>query len=408
MKTNSSAAYRIKKDFPIFKNNKNLIYLDSASTSQRPKIVIDAVTYFQEHENANVNRGIYTLSEKATDNFNKARETIAKFINASPGEIIITKNTTESINLLAYTIKSLIKKGKNEIVLTEMEHHSNLVPWQEFARKNKLKLKFIEVKDDFTLDYHQAKKIIGHKTALVALTHASNVLGTVNDIKKIISYAKKHSALTVIDAAQSITHLPINVKKIDCDFLAFSSHKIFGPTGVGILYGKYSLLKKLTPFQYGGGMIKKVTKTHATWTNPPEKFEAGTINAAEVIGLAKAIEWLKKANNNEIKLYQKNLLNYTLNELKKIKGVKLFHPSRGPAIGVISFTIDGIHPHDVASVIDNYGIALRAGHHCAMPLMEKLKTPGTIRISLSLYNTKEDINKLIIAINKTKEVFKIK
>ena len=278
----------VKGDFPIFENNPKLIYLDSAATSQRPRIVIKAISDFLEKENSNVQRGLYTISEKAMEKFDKARETIANFINSPKNSIIFTKNTTESINLLSYTIDSILskKENKDEIVLTEMEHHSNLIPWQQFAKRNNMKLKFIKLKENFTLDYEDAKQKINEKTAIVSVIHASNVLGTINDIEKLIGLAKKNKAISIIDAAQSITHMKIDVKKLDCDFLVFSSHKVLGPTGVGILYGKEKLLKKLKPYQFGGGMIERVTKEDATWAEVPEKFEAGTQNISESIAFS--------------------------------------------------------------------------------------------------------------------------
>ncbi|MDP2672355.1 MAG: cysteine desulfurase, partial [Nanoarchaeota archaeon] len=283
-----------KKDFPIFENNKNLIYLDSASTSQKPKQVIKAISNFYEKENANVGRGIYTLAEKTSEKYNQARETIANFINSEPEEIIFTKNTTESINLLSSTLNSIIPKDKNEIVLTVMEHHSNLVPWQEFAKKNNFKLKFIPITKNYELDYEKAKEIINDKTAILAITHVSNVFGTINDIKKLIQLAKKYNVLTIIDVAQSIAHIKINVKDFDCDFLAFSGHKMFGPTGIGVLYGKQELLEKLPPFLFGGGMIDSVSYENASWTESPEKFEAGTQNYCGAIALAEAVKYIKK------------------------------------------------------------------------------------------------------------------
>lgn len=397
-----------KKDFPIFKNNPSLIYLDSASTSQKPKQVINSLTNFYENYNANINRGIYDLSEKATAEYNKARETIAKFINAKAEEIIFTKNTTESINFLAYTIRDLISTGKNEIVLTEMEHHSNLIPWQEFAKKNNFKLKFIPLNKNYELDYKKAKKLINDKTAILAVTHISNVFGTINNIEFLVSLAKEKKTITIIDAAQSIQRLKIDVKKIKCDFLVFSGHKTFGPMGIGILYGKKEFLERMPPFQFGGGMINSVSYNNASWTEIPEKFEAGTQNIAGAIGLAEAVKYIRKIGIKNIEKYEKKLTQIALNKLKKINGIEIYSPGSKNSLSIISFNIKEIHPHDVASILNEENIAIRAGHHCCMPLMKKLQIPGTCRISFGIYNTKEDIDKLINGLKKVQETFKIK
>ena len=393
-----------KKDFPIFKNNPSLVYLDSASTSQKPKQVINSLKNFYEKENANVGRGIYDLSEKAAEKYGKAREIIAKFINAETNEIIFTKNTTESINLLDYTIKNLIPKGKNEIVLTEMEHHSNLIPWQEFAKKNNFNLKFIPLTKNYELDYKKAKKIINEKTAILGITQISNVFGTINNIKFLVSLAKEKKAMTIIDAAQSVPHIKINVKKLDCDFLAFSGHKMFGPWGIGILYGKKKFLEKMPPFQVGGGMINSVDYEKASWTEIPEKFEAGTQNISGAIGLAESVKYIKKIRLKNLQKYEKGLMQFAIKKLKLINGIELYLPKNQSSI--ISFNIRGIHPHDIAYILNNKNIAIRAGHHCCMPLMKKLKISGTCRISFSIYNPKEDINKLINALKIVEKIFK--
>ncbi|MBS3093915.1 SufS family cysteine desulfurase [Candidatus Pacearchaeota archaeon] len=396
-----------KKDFPIFKYNNNLVYLDSAATSQRPQSVIDALKNFYERDNANIHRGIYTLSERATEKYNQARKKVAEFINANENEIILTKNTTESLNLLSYTLHGILPKNKTEIVLTEMEHHSNLVPWQQFAKRNNLKLKFIPITDNYELDYSHAEKIINEKTAFVSMTHVSNVFGTINDIEKIISLSHKKNALVIIDAAQSITHIPIDVKKLDADFLAFSSHKMFGPTGVGILYGKKNLLDKLPPFLFGGGMIENVSYDFSTFIQSPEKFEAGTQNYGEVIALTAAVEYIQNKSLHVISAHEKELLSYAIENLKKIKGIKIYNPGINKSISVLSFTINGGHPHDIAAILNEENIAIRAGHHCCMPLMKKLKIPGTCRVSLSIFNTKEDIDRLITSITKVKTTLQL-
>jgi len=418
MDFNNETAKKLKADFPIFANHKNLVYLDNAATTQKPKQVIEKIKEFYENYNANASRGVYSISEKATEQYAKARETISNFINANSDEIIITKNTTDSLNSLAYSIDSIISDGKDEIVLTEMEHHSNLIPWQQLAkrkseifmfpggkRKN-IKLKFIKIKKDFTLDMDDAKEKITNKTAIVSLTHVSNALGTINPIKEIINLAKEKNALSVIDATQSVPHMPVNVKDLDCDFLVFSGHKMLGPTGIGVLYGKKELLEKLSPFDFGGGMIKSVSLDSAEWAEIPEKFEAGTVNIADAVALAEAIRYLEKIGMKNIEHWEKELMKYAFDKLKKLDYVEIYNPSLEKTSGILSFNINGVHPHDAASIFDEYGIAIRAGHHCCMPLMKKLGISGTIRASFYLYNTFEDVDKFVEAIKKIKEKFK--
>jgi len=404
MKLMTKQILNLRKDFPIFWNPR-LIYLDSASTTQKPQIMIETLKNFYEKENANIHRGVYTLSEIATEKFEKVREIIARFINAEKDEIVFTKNTTESLNLLSYSIKDIIPENKNEIVLTEMEHHSNLIPWQQMARRNNMKLKFIPIKN-FELDYEKAREIITERTAIVSVTHVSNVLGTVNLIDKIINISKEKSAITIIDAAQSVPHLKIDVKKLDCDFLAFSGHKVYGPLGVGILYGKKELLEKLPPFLTGGGMIEEVNYDNVTWNRAPLKFEAGTQNIGGVIAFGEVIKYLEELGLDNIYEYERELLIYALEKLNEIKNIEIYNPGIDKSLALISFNIKRIHPHDVASILNEYDIAIRAGHHCCMPLMKKLGISGTCRISLSFYNTKKDIDMLIKGIEKVQEVFK--
>jgi len=339
MKINNKIAKKLKKDFPIFKNNKGLIYLDNAATSQRPKQVIRAVTDFYEKDNANIERGFYTLAEKAMADYDNARKTIADFINASPEEIIFTRNTTESLNLLSYTLPLIIPKEKDEIVLTEMEHHSNLIPWQQLAKKNKMKLKIIRIKEDFSLDMKDLKDKLTDKTAIISVTHISNVLGTINPINEIVKLGKNHGAITIIDAAQSISNIKIDVRKLGCDFLAFSSHKMLGPTGIGVLYGKKEILEKTPPFNFGGGMIKRVEWGSAEWADNPKKFEAGTQNIAGAIGFGKAIEYLEKIGLKNIFDWERQLTNYALKKLKEIPGIKIYNPGLDKSTGIISFSL---------------------------------------------------------------------
>ncbi len=393
---NNKTAKKIRQDFPIFKNNKGLIYLDNAATSQKPRQVIKAVTDFYEKDNANTGRGLYTLSEKAIEDYDNARKTVAEFVNAFPNEIIFTKNTTESLNLLSYSLSSIIPNEKDEIVLTEMEHHSNLIPWQQLAKRNKMKLKIIRIKEDFTLDMEDAEQKITNKTAILSFTHVSNVTGTINNVKELINLGKEKGAITIIDAAQATSSIKIDVKHLECDFLAFSSHKIFGPTGIGVLYGKEEFLEKMPPFTFGGGMIKKVELGSAEWADIPEKFEAGTQNIAGAVGLGEAIRYLGKIGLENIAEWEMQLTNYALEKLKEVPQIKIYSPVANKNAGIISFGLGKIHPHDVSALLNEKGIAIRAGHCCAMPLMKKLGLPqGVSRISFSVFNTFEEIDKLV-------------
>jgi len=405
MELNNKISKQLKKDFPIFKNNRRLIYLDSAATSQKPEQVIDFVGDFYRKGYANIHRGVYKLSENATQLYLKSKKIIADFIGSDPEEIIYTRNTTESLNLLAYTISSLIKKGKNEIILTEMEHHSNLIPWQQLAKRNKMKLKFIRIKDDYTLDLKDAEKKITDKTAIVSLTHVSNSLGTINPVEEIIKIGKKKKAIIIIDAAQSIPHMKVDVKELGCDFLAFSGHKMLGPVGIGVLYGRKELLARIPPFNFGGEMIKRVTWKNASWADIPMKFEAGTPNIAGAIGLGMAIKYIQKIGIENIEEWEKTLLRCASSKLKEIEGIKIYNAGLTKSSGIISFNLKKIHPHDVAQLLDEKGIAIRAGHHCNMPLMKKLGISGTCRASFYIYNTFEDIDALVSALKKIKERF---
>ncbi|MBU2503524.1 MAG: cysteine desulfurase [Nanoarchaeota archaeon] len=404
MELNEKSVKKLKEDFPIFKNNPGLVYLDNAATSQRPSIVIRALVDFYEKENANASRGVYTLAEKATERYAEARKVVANFIGANPNEIIFTRNATEGLNLLSYTLTSIIPQGKNEILLTEMEHHSNLVPWKQLAKSEGFKLKFVKVKNDFTLDMDDLKEKLTEKTAIVSVTHVSNVLGTINPVEEISRLGKEKGALVIIDGAQSAPSLKTDVKKIACDFFVFSSHKILGPGGIGVLYGRIELLEKMKPFNFGGGMIKKVTLSETEFTSPPERFEAGTQNIAEAIALAESIKYLEKIGLDNIHDWEIELVNYALKKLKEIEGIEIYGPSENK-VGIISFNLKDIHPHDVASLLNDSGIAIRAGHHCAMPLMNRLGVVGTCRASFYIYNTLEDVDALVEALKKVMEKF---
>lgn len=397
---NNNKTLNLKKDFPIFENSK-LVYLDSASTSQKPKVVIDAVKNFYEKENANIHRGIYALSEKATINYEEVREKVAKLINANcEEEIIFTKGTTESLNLLAYSLD--LQKG-DEIILTEMEHHSNLVPWQQLAKRKGVVVKYIPINKEGILDLDVFKKLLTERTKVVSVVHVSNVLGTVNPIKEIIKLAHSKGAVCIIDAAQSVGSMKVDVQELDCDFLAFSGHKILGPTGTGVLYGKKKLLARMEPFLYGGDMIREVSLGGCSWNDLPWKFEAGTPNIAGVIGLGKAIGYIIEVGVEKIEGHKLELVDYAVMELSKVEGITIY----GPKVksGVISFTVNGVPPHDMATLLDREGIAVRAGVHCAMPLVKKLGVSGTVRASFHVYNTKEDVDALIKGVEKARRVF---
>ena len=407
MKIDNETAKKLKADFPIFKNKPNLVYLDNAATSQRPKQVINSVVNFYEKENANVGRGVYDLATGAMEKYNDARKIVAKFIGANPNEIIFTRNATDSINLLAHTISSIMPKNKNEILLTEMEHHSNLIPWQELAKRNKLKLKFVKIKKDFTLDLEDLKNKLSNKTAVLSLTMVSNVLGTINPVTEIVKLAKQKGVITVIDAAQAVQHMKVDVKKIGCDFLVFSSHKILGPMGLGVLYGRKELLEKLQPRDFGGGMIKKVGWDSTDFADVPEKFEAGTQNVAGAVGLAEAIRYIQKIGLNNIVDWERELVSYALDKLKSVKDIKIYSPGINKISSIISFNIQGIHPHDVAELLNRAGIAIRAGHQCAMPLMDVLGVKGGVcRSSFSFYNTFEDVDTLVSELKNIVNKFK--
>ena len=405
MKINNNIAKKLKKDFPIFKNSQGLVYLDNAATSQRPKQVIKAVIGFYEKENANPGRGIHTLAEKAMIRYNEARKIVSNFVGADSKEIVFTRNATESLNLLSYTLLSIIPKGKNEILLTEMEHHSNLVPWQQMAKRSGMVLKFVKIKEDFTLDLEDAKRKITEKTAVFAFTAVSNVLGTVNPMKELTKIAKQKGALVIIDGAQAVSHIKVNVKDIGCDFFAFSSHKMLGPGGIGVLYGRKELLEKMRPFNFGGGMIKNVGFDSTEFANIPEKFEAGTQHIADAVGLSAAIRYLEKIGMKNVSEWEKKLTEYAYSKLSTIEGVKIYSFKNSSSI--VSFTLEGVHGHDIAELLNRDKIAIRAGHQCAMPLMNVLGVKGGVcRISFSFYNTFEDVDKLIKSLKKVKEKFK--
>lgn len=400
----------IRKDFPILQRKTHdsvpLVYLDSTATSQKPTAVIEAMNDYYRRSNANIHRGVHTLAEEATAMYEDARVKIAKFINApSAKQIIYTRNTTESINLVAYTWARANLKAGDLVVLTEMEHHSNLVPWLMLQTERGIELDFISVTEDGLLDLDSYKTLLSRTPKLVAFTHMSNVLGTINPAAEIIRMAHEVGAITIVDAAQSVPHLTVDVQALDADFLAFSAHKMCGPTGIGALYGKTELLESMPPFLGGGDMIKEVKLRSFRPNTLPHKFEAGTPAIAEAVGFGAAVDYLTKIGMDNIAAHEHEITEYALERLEEIPGVKLFGPSADKKGGVASFTFDGVHPHDVAQILDRDGIAIRAGHHCAQPLHEKFGIPATSRASFYLYNTKEEVDLLVNGIYKVKELF---
>jgi cysteine desulfurase/selenocysteine lyase len=407
---------KYKKDFPIFarkvRGGNSLIYLDSGATSQKPEAVITAEANFYRTINAAVHRGAHLLAEEASEAYEAARANVAKFIGAKPDEVIFTKSATESLNMIAYSLGNKastphISDG-DEIVVSEMEHHANLIPWQQLAKRTGAKLTWFSITKDGRLDLSNIASVITKKTKIVAITHQSNVFGTIIPLAEITKAAHAVGALVVLDACQSAPHFAIDVKKLDVDFLAFSGHKALGPTGVGVLWGKAELLEKLEPALFGGSMVDSVTMESATWASAPRKFEAGVPNMAQAVGLSAAIDYLNLVGMDKIFEHEQELTEHLLTGLSKISGVNVVGPldmkDRG---GVISFTIDGVHPHDVGQVLDQYGIAVRTGHHCAWPLMKKLNLVGTTRASFHLYNDSNDVNALLEAIEKVKSYFKV-
>lgn len=399
-------------DFPILSqrvNDERLAYLDNAATAQRPHQVLAAVEKFYETDNANVHRGVHTLAQRATKDYEDARRKVQKFINAPEAkEIIFTKGCTDSLNLVASTYGEQNVHEGDEIVLSIMEHHSNLIPWQQLAQRKHARLKYIELTAGGELDMEDAAKKITARTKIVAVTHASNVLGTVTPLKKLATLAHHNGAVIVADGAQEVPHMPVDVSDLDVDFYAFSGHKMMSPMGIGVLYGKKDLLRAMPPYQYGGEMIADVHRDHSSWADIPFKFEAGTQNIAGAVGLGAAVDYLTALGMTNVQHKEQELVDYLLPRLLRIPDVVVYGP-HDPArhTGVISFNITGLHPHDVATALDMDGVAVRAGHHCAQPLMETLGLTATARASFYFYNTKEDADQLIKAINETKEFFKI-
>jgi len=401
---------KIRKDFPILERETRpgvrVTYLDSTATSQKPVQVIEAMNEYYRHSNANIHRGVHTLAEEATAMYEGAREKIAKFINASSSrEVIYTRNTTESINLVAYSWARANLKAGDLVILTEMEHHSNLVPWHMLQMERGIELEFISVTEDGLLDLETYRSLLSRRPKLVSFTHMSNVLGTINPAAEIIRLAHEAGAIALVDGAQSVPHLQVDMQALDADFYAFSAHKMCGPTGIGALYGKTSLLEAMPPFLGGGDMIKEVKLRSFRANTLPHKFEAGTPAIAEAIGFGAAVDYLSTIGMDKIAAHEHEITEYALDRLEEIPGVRLFGPSADKKGGVAAFTLDGIHPHDVAQILDRDGIAVRAGHHCAQPLHEKFGIPATSRASFYLYSTKEEVDLLVNGIYKVKEMF---
>jgi cysteine desulfurase/selenocysteine lyase len=397
----------IRRDFPVLHQNVNgkpLVYLDNAASSQRPKAVIDAISRYYEHDHANVHRGVHTLSQRATDAYEGARETVRRFINArDTKEIIFVRGTTEAVNLVAQSFARPRFQPGDEILISALEHHANIVPWQLLREQIGVVLKVIPITQSGEVDFVEFQKLIGPRTKLLALAHVSNALGTIVPVEKFIAVAKQHGVPVLLDGAQAVPHSVVDVQALDCDFYCFSSHKMLGPTGMGILYGKQQLLEAMPPWQGGGDMILSVSFEKTTYNQLPWKFEAGTPNISGAIGLAAAIGYLEKIGMARIAAYEHELLEYATERLSDLPGLRLVGTAPNKA-AVVSFTLDGIHPHDIGTILDTEGVAIRTGHHCAMPVMDFFKIPATARASMSFYNTFEEIDRLVAALEQTRKV----
>jgi cysteine desulfurase/selenocysteine lyase len=401
---------KIKEDFPILNkkvNGKELVYLDNAATSQKPQVVIDAISDYYSSHNSNVHRGVHTLSERATDMYEDARKTAAEFIGATiPDEIIFTKGVTESLNMVAFGW-AVAKLSKDDVILvTESEHHSNLVPWQAVAKKTGATLRVLKMNENGEIPMGVFKKELTDEVKVVALSHTSNVLGTIFPIKEVCSLAKKVGAVVSVDGAQAIPHLKVNVQSLGCDFYSFSGHKMLGPMGTGVLWGRKELLEEMNPYLFGGGMINTVSTTDATWAKVPQKFEGGTPNVGGVIGLSAAMDYLQTLGMDEIRKHEVELVEYAIKQLNGIEGVRILGPKEAEKrSGLVSFVLEGIHAHDVGALLSEEGVAVRSGHHCTMPLHEGLSISSSVRASVYLYNDKADVDKLIAGVEKAKELF---
>ncbi|GIP20903.1 cysteine desulfurase [Paenibacillus sp. J22TS3] len=398
----------IKEQFPILNQEVNghpLVYLDSAASSQKPRAVIEAIKHYYEWDNANVHRGVHTLGSRATDAYEGAREKVAKFIGAKRSEeIVFTRGTTTALNLVASSYGPTVINEGDEIVITQMEHHSNFIPWQQLALRTGATLKFIPLEQDGTVTIEAAEKTITPKTKIVAMAYVSNVMGVINPVKQIAEVAHRNGAVMVVDGAQSTPHLKVNVQDLDCDFYTISGHKMCGPTGIGVLYGKKALLSAMPPIEFGGEMIDDVGLYESTWKDAPMRFEGGTPIIAGAVGLGAAIDFLTEVGMEQIERHEKELAGYAMDRLSQIDGVSIYGPAKRQ-VGLVTFNLGDVHPHDVATVLDSYGVAIRAGHHCCQPLMRWLQVSSTARASLYLYNTEQDIDRLADALVQAKEYF---
>ncbi len=400
---------RVRADFPILsrtvRGGKPLVYLDNAATTQKPQAVLDALLQYYSGENANVHRGVHELSERATAAFEAAREKVRRFLNAGTNrEIIFTRNATEAINLVAQTFGAQNLGAGGEVVITEMEHHSNIVPWQMICERQRARLRVAPISDAGELDLERLDALIGPRTRIVAVTHLSNALGTINPVKQIAAMAHARGAAVLLDGSQAAYHLKVDVRDLDCDFYAATGHKLYGPTGIGVLYGRHALLESMPPYQGGGDMISSVTFEKTTYNVPPYKFEAGTPHIAGAVGLGAAVDYIDAVGRDRIAAHEAGLLAYGTSLLEQIPGLRIIGTASGKA-SILSFVMDGIHPHDIGTIVDREGVAIRTGHHCAQPVMERFGVPATARASLAMYNTREDLDALARALDKVREVF---
>ncbi len=402
--------YEIREDFPVLKrqvHGKSLVYLDNAATTQKPHSVIQGISSYYENYNSNIHRGVHTLSYESTLMYEEAHKKVALFVGADDWrEIVFTRNATESLNLIAYAWGLNNLKKDDEIIISIMEHHSNIVPWQMLVNKLGIRLKFIDVDDRGHLDLDSFDKLLTDRTKVISIIHVSNVLGIINPLDYILAKAKDTGALFIVDAAQSVPHIKLDVKEIGCDFLVASGHKMLGPTGIGFLYGKKAILEDMEPFMFGGDMISTVTKEQSTWNELPWKYEAGTPDISGGIGLGYAVDYLNEVGLDNIDSHEQVLLNYTLSQLQELPWVEIYTPLSGNRVGVVSFNVDGVHPHDIAGVMDEDGIAVRSGHHCTQPLMHRLDIRNALRASFYLYNTTEEVDLFLKSLHRAYKIYK--
>ena len=399
---------KIRANFPILfqqVNGKPLVYLDNAATTQKPRAVIDAITRYYEADNANIHRGVHYLSQHATQRYENSRETVRRFLNAAePSEIVFVRGATEGINLIAQTLGRTRVRAGDEVLITAMEHHSNIVPWQILCEEKGAMLRVAPINDAGELILDEFARLLGPRTKIVAVPHVSNALGTINPLRQMVELAHRHNAVVVVDGAQAVPHLAVDVRALDCDFYVFSGHKLYGPTGIGVLYGKSALLNAMPPYQGGGDMILSVTFEKTTYNKIPHKFEAGTPDVSGVIGLAAAINYVNELGLDRIEAHERDLLRQATESLSTIPGLRLIGTAKEKA-SVLSLVMDGIHPHDIGTILDQEGIAIRTGHHCAQPVMERFGIPATARASFAFYNTREEVNALVKGIDRVREVF---